>query len=258
MERKFRMIIAAHDKKKEDLIGFLRENRQLLDRFDFLTTRNTGSEIHKRTKLKITFLSQDADKAQAEALLLLSKRAVDGVIYLRESVSLYSYDLNLQEINQACDEYEIPMGTNIQTAQAIINHLRGSGEASVRQAAKFPFDNMLSLLNDFKTSIIEEVRHELGIQNKKIESIQESVLFGIPQAVQPQAERKVSKEEEMKNILSHLYQEQKANAYVLRKRFGMGYNRAVKIIDLLEKQNFIGPVQEDGNRKVFIKESDFT
>jgi len=69
--------------------------------------------------------------------------------------------------------------------------------------------------------------------------------------------QKLSKEEEMNEILAHLYQEQKANAYVLRKRFGMGYNRAVKIINKLESQNLIGPPGPEGNREVYIKEADF-
>lgn len=255
MERKLRVAVAAHDKKKEELVQFLKENRHLLDPFEVLTTRSMGMELQRRTKVRVSYLTQEPDRAQSELSALLAKRAVDGVIFLRESVSLYSYELNINEINLACDEYDIPMATNVQTAKAVLSHLRGTGQAAGEKSIKFTYDHLLSAFEGFKADMVQEVRKELENHSgalKKMQAQWQPEIKGLEEPAQ-----KLSKEEEMNEILAHLYQEQKANAYVLRKRFGMGYNRAVKIINKLESQNLIGPPGPEGNREVYIKEADF-
>ncbi|MCL1951104.1 MAG: hypothetical protein FWF59_15395 [Turicibacter sp.] len=253
MERKFRVVVAAHDKKKEELVKFLKENRHAFEQFELLTTRGIGMEIHKRTKIRVTYLNPEPGRAQSELMLLLSKRAIDGVIFLRESVSLYSYELSINEINLACDEYDLPMATNIQTAKAVLGQLRGGAQQAGEKSIKFTYDHLISVFEGFKSGMLEEIRQELASHTQEIKALQ------LPKVADPdhgQLVPKMSKEEEMKEILAHLHQEQKANAYVLRKRFGMGYNRAVKIINALEEQNYIGPAGPDGNREVFIKASD--
>lgn len=255
MERKFRVAVAAHDKKKDDLIQFLKDNRHLLDGVEVLAAKTMGQEIQKRTKLKVTNLSNETGRAQSELSAMLSKRTVDAVIYLRESVSLYSYELNIHELNLACDEFEVPMATNIPTARAVLGHLRGIGQASADKNPKFAYDHLVTVMDNFKQAMLEEFRLELQGQTAALKQWQPALKADGLSIEVPV--KKLSKEEEMNEILAHLYEEKKANAYVLRKRFGMGYNRAVKIINKLESQNLIGPAGADGNRAVYIKASDF-
>jgi len=255
MERKFRVAVAAHDKKKEDLLQFLKDNRHLLDGVELLAAKSLGSEIQKRTKLRATFLSQEAGRAQMELSSMLAKRSVDAVIFLRESVSLYSYELNIHDINLACDEFEVPMATNIPTARAVLAHLKGVGQTGADKNPKFAYDHLVTVFDQFKASMLEEIKGELQAQTKTLKTWQPAPKTEA--AIDAAPVKKLSKEEEMNEILAHLYEEKKANAYVLRKRFGMGYNRAVKIISKLEEKQLIGPAGADGNRAVYIKEADF-
>ena len=257
MERKFRVAVAAHDKKKEELFQFLKENRQILDKFEWWATRAQGLEIQRRTKVRISFLDQGAGTAQEELNLLLRKKLIDGVIFLRESVSLYSYELNINEINLACDEFNIPMATNTQTGRAILGQILGTQQQSAEKTIKFTYDHLVTVLGDFKEGILSDVKKELDQQAAMIRQLSLSQNQSPGPLKEEPTLKKLSKEEEMNEILAHLYQEKKANAYVLRKRFGMGYNRAVKIIAALEKRELIGPAGADGNREVFIKDSDF-
>ena len=48
---------------------------------------------------------------------------------------------------------------------------------------------------------------------------------------------------------------QKASTSLLQRRFGIGYNRAARIIDLLEERRVIGPANGSKPREVYIKES---
>jgi len=46
---------------------------------------------------------------------------------------------------------------------------------------------------------------------------------------------------------------QKASASLLQRRFKIGYNRAARIIDMLEEDGYIGPVDGSKPRKVFLE-----
>lgn len=53
-------------------------------------------------------------------------------------------------------------------------------------------------------------------------------------------------------ILDYIIEEQKASTSLLQRRFGIGYNRAARIIDKLEAQRIIGPMQGSKPRDVLI------
>ena len=54
-------------------------------------------------------------------------------------------------------------------------------------------------------------------------------------------------------IKRFVVENQKASASLLQRRFKLGYNRAARIIDLLEERGVIGPVNGSKPREVLIK-----
>ncbi|MDD2625835.1 MAG: DNA translocase FtsK [Bacilli bacterium] len=55
-------------------------------------------------------------------------------------------------------------------------------------------------------------------------------------------------------IVEFVVKTQKASASLLQRRFKLGYNRAARIIDLLEERGIIGPVQSGSKpREVLVK-----
>ena len=60
-----------------------------------------------------------------------------------------------------------------------------------------------------------------------------------------------------KEVLLFIAKTQKASASLLQRRFKIGYNRAARIIDMLEEDGYIGPVDGSKPRKVFL-EKEFT
>ena len=56
-----------------------------------------------------------------------------------------------------------------------------------------------------------------------------------------------------KDVLLFIAKTQKASASLLQRRFKIGYNRAARIIDMLEEDGYIGPVDGSKPRKVFLE-----
>ena len=54
-------------------------------------------------------------------------------------------------------------------------------------------------------------------------------------------------------VKEYVIQDQKASTSLLQRRFGIGYNRAARMIDLLEENGVIGPARGSKPREVFLK-----
>ncbi len=61
-----------------------------------------------------------------------------------------------------------------------------------------------------------------------------------------------------KEVKDYVIDVQKASTSLLQRRFGIGYNRAARMIEVLESQGIIGPAQGSKPRDVYIKRSDIT
>ncbi len=61
-----------------------------------------------------------------------------------------------------------------------------------------------------------------------------------------------------KEVKDYVIDVQKASTSLLQRRFGIGYNRAARMIEVLETQGIIGPAQGSKPREVYIKRSDIT
>lgn len=59
-------------------------------------------------------------------------------------------------------------------------------------------------------------------------------------------------------VREYVIETQKASTSLLQRRFGIGYNRAARLIDVLEERGIIGPVQGSKPRDVYIKKSDLS
>ncbi len=63
----------------------------------------------------------------------------------------------------------------------------------------------------------------------------------------------VSEDPLFREIKEYVIEAQKASTSLLQRRFGIGYNRAARMIDELEQQGIIGPQQGSKPREVYIK-----
>nr|WP_275891022.1 DNA translocase FtsK [Holdemania massiliensis] len=57
-------------------------------------------------------------------------------------------------------------------------------------------------------------------------------------------------------VREYVIETQKASTSLLQRRFGIGYNRAARLIDVLEERGIIGPVQGSKPRDVYIKKNE--
>ena len=119
------MVIAliAHDSKKELMVQFCIAYCGILSRHDIRATGTTGKLVAEDTGLHIQrFLSgsQGGDQQLASSI---SCNEIDLLIFFRDPLNAKSHEPNDINLLRLCDVHNIPVATNIATAEALIHAL---------------------------------------------------------------------------------------------------------------------------------------
>ncbi len=119
------MVIAliAHDSKKELMVQFCIAYCGILSRHDIRATGTTGKLVAEATGLHSQrFLSgsQGGDQQLASSI---SCNEIDLLIFFRDPLNAKSHEPNDINLLRLCDVHNIPVATNIATAEALIHAL---------------------------------------------------------------------------------------------------------------------------------------
>lgn len=115
--------LIAHDSKKELMVQFCIAYCGILSRYSICATGTTGKLVSEATGLHIQrFLSgsQGGDQQLASSI---SCNEIDLLLFLRDPLTAKSYEPNDINILRLCDVHNIPVATNIATAEALIHAL---------------------------------------------------------------------------------------------------------------------------------------
>lgn len=115
--------LIAHDAKKELMVQFCIAYSGILSKHNLCSTATTGKMVSAATGLKIQrFLGGGQGGAQ-QISARIACNEVDMLIFFRDPMNMNSQgsvDLNLLRL---CDMHNIPVSTNIATAEVLIHGL---------------------------------------------------------------------------------------------------------------------------------------
>ncbi len=115
--------LIAHDSKKELMVQFCIAYCGILSRYSLCATGTTGKLVSEATGLHIQrFLSgsQGGDQQLASSI---SCNEIDLLLFFRDPLNAKSHEPNDINILRLCDVHNIPVATNIATAEALIHAL---------------------------------------------------------------------------------------------------------------------------------------
>ena len=124
--------LIAHDSKKELIVQFCIAYCGILSRYNICATGTTGKLVSEATGLHIQrFLSgsQGGDQQLASSI---SCNEIDLLLFFRDPLSAKEHEPNDINILRLCDVHNIPVATNIATAEALIHALE-RGDLDLRE-----------------------------------------------------------------------------------------------------------------------------
>lgn len=115
--------IIAQDSKKELMIQFCIAYRGILSRHNICATGTTGNFVAEATNLDIQRYLSGPQGGDQQISARISCNEIDLVLMFRDPISPQSYEANEINIIRLCDSHNIPIATNIATAEVLIHGL---------------------------------------------------------------------------------------------------------------------------------------
>lgn len=127
--------IIADDAKKELMVQFCIAYCGILSRYDLVSTGSTGKTVEEATGLNIVkFLSGPQGGAQQIAARIGCDE-VDLLLMFRDPLAATNSESDEQVLMRLCDVHNIPVATNIATAEMLIHSLN-RGDLDWREIVK--------------------------------------------------------------------------------------------------------------------------
>lgn len=127
--------LIAHDTKKKLMQNFCIAYRNILNKHDLYATGTTGRLIEEVTNLTIhKYLAGHLGGVQ-QLGSQIAHNQVDVMIFLRDPVSRQIHEPDMGSIVRLCDIHNIPVATNLATAELLIKALE-RGDLEWREVIK--------------------------------------------------------------------------------------------------------------------------
>ena len=115
--------LIAHDAKKKLMQNFCIAYRGILNKHTLYATGTTGRLIEDVANLNVHKYLAGALGGAQQMCAQIENNELDMVIFLREPVSPRSHEPDVNNIVRLCDMHNIPLATNLATAELLIRAL---------------------------------------------------------------------------------------------------------------------------------------
>ena len=115
--------IIAHDLKKELMAQFCIAYCGILSKHNLCATALTAKYISEATGLKINKLMSGKQGGEQQVASRVAYNEIDVLLYFRDTRATNINNTVEHELLRMCDLYNIPVATNIATAEVIITAL---------------------------------------------------------------------------------------------------------------------------------------
>jgi methylglyoxal synthase len=120
--------LIAHDRKKDEIVEFVAQYRQILTTCQLMATGTTGGRIADATGLPVERMLSGPLGGDAQIAAKVAQREVAAVIFLVDPLFAHPHEPDIQGLLRVCNLYDIPLATNLATARLVV---AGLGEAHV-------------------------------------------------------------------------------------------------------------------------------
>lgn len=114
------LALVAHDSKKEDMVRLVKAHKENLAGLDLVATRGTGQAIQARAGLAVTLVQSGPNGGDQQIGALIASEEVNAVIFLRDPLTAHPHEPDVSALLRVCDVHNVPLATNIASAEAVL------------------------------------------------------------------------------------------------------------------------------------------
>ena len=132
------LALVSHDNKKVDLVAWANFNRETLKRFRLVATATTGRLLKEKVGLEVNTVLSGPRGGDVQIAAEVGSGAIDAVFFFVDPLTAQPHDPDIQALMRLCNVHNIPLATNLATADLLIAGLpensraRDHGEVATR------------------------------------------------------------------------------------------------------------------------------
>ena len=130
-----RIALIAHDAKKKLMQNFCIAYRGILSRHKLYATSTTGRLIEEVTNLSVHKHLAGHLGGMQQIGAQIEQNEIDLLIFLRDPLTPKRHEPDVNDVVKLCDMHNIPMATNLATAELLIKSL-DRGDLECREMYK--------------------------------------------------------------------------------------------------------------------------
>ena len=115
--------LIAHDSKKELMVQFCIAYCGILSKHRLCATGITGKMVAEATGLNIQRYLSGRQGGDQQIAARISCNEIDLLLFFRDPISAKPHEPNEMNLLRLCDVHNIPVATNVATAEALIHSL---------------------------------------------------------------------------------------------------------------------------------------
>ena len=115
--------LIAHDAKKELMVQFCIAYCGILSRHTLCATGTTGKMVSEATGLEMQRFLSGSQGGDQQLAARISCNEIDLLLFFRDPLTAKPNEPNDMNLLHLCDMYNIPVATNIATAEVLIHGL---------------------------------------------------------------------------------------------------------------------------------------
>jgi methylglyoxal synthase len=115
-----KLALIAHDNKKVDLVAWATFNRDTLAGFPLVATRHTARLMRDKVGLDVHELLSGPEGGDAQIAAGVAMREIDAVFFFVDPLSAQPHDPDIRALLRVCNVHNVPLATNLATADLII------------------------------------------------------------------------------------------------------------------------------------------
>ncbi len=118
-----KIAIIAHDEKKELMVQFCIAYCGILSRYSICATGTTGKLVSEATGLEIQRFLSGSQGGDQQIAARIACNEIDMLLFFRDPLNPKPQEPNDMNLLRLCDMHNIPVATNIATAEMLIHGL---------------------------------------------------------------------------------------------------------------------------------------
>lgn len=122
--KKSLVALVAHDKKKDDMIKFVKAHQGIFEHCSLIATGTTGRRIHEETGLELEYCLSGPLGGDQQIGARIALGEILAVIFMRDPLTAQPHEPDVSALLRLCDVQNVPLATNPNSANIIVQWIR--------------------------------------------------------------------------------------------------------------------------------------